>query len=414
MWSSPLSDDESYLLLTLREWTRRGHLYDHVYSQYGPFYYLLFGLPSRVFGITWTIDAGRITNLALWSGSCFLLGLTVWKVTARIGFGLATLVLTFSMLSTLVNEPMHPGALLCVLLAALVANVAVLRPRRPGMSDVLSGALVAALVLTKLNVGAFAGIALAFVVVEGLPATRSPWWRRAVRAAFVATGPVLLLSNGVKGWEIELAAIYVAAAAAVLLASSASRRTPETSAELSSSRIAFGFFVIAAITIGFTVTTGSTAGGLWNGIVRRPFEFSKLLAVPINLPAAAWAWLVIVPLAGFVLRRRAESGQPLIPIGLSAAIRILGGAALISFVLGPASTPGLFIVEGGGIRFALLPLVALVLVPRTARGTAPPGDLAARRLLAAAAVIEALMHIRCPGARSRGASCSRQCVARWQ
>jgi len=44
----------------------RGGLYDRVFSQYGPFYYAVFGLPSRLLDARWTIGAGRVTTLALW------------------------------------------------------------------------------------------------------------------------------------------------------------------------------------------------------------------------------------------------------------------------------------------------------------------------------------------------------------
>jgi hypothetical protein len=398
MWTSPVSHDEAYLLLTLRGWVERGHLYDAVYSQYGPFYYLVFGLPARVLGATWTLDAGRITNLVLWVASSFLFGLAAWKLTRRISFGLATQLLTFSMLNTLVNEPMHPGALVCVLLAGLVANVAALRPRAPGPSDVLSGALVAALALVKLNVGALAGVALLFVVTEGLPPDRSPWWRRAGIALLVITGPALLLSDGVRQWKVEFAALYVAAAALVVVASAAWRARTAEPTSLSLPRIVSGFAVVAVLTLSFALVTGTTVAGLWDGIVARPLDFSATVSVPIDIPGWAWAWLAAVPLAALGLHA-ALRAEPSRALGIaSGAVRAGGGLLVIAFVLGRPRGLG-YLIAVPGTRFALLPLAALVLLPPiTGRGR-EPGTLVARRLLGAAAVTQSLHAYPVPGSQ---------------
>ncbi|HEY0830879.1 MAG TPA: hypothetical protein VGE99_07025, partial [Candidatus Dormibacteraeota bacterium] len=72
--------------------------------------------------------------------------------------------LTFHAFSNFTAEPMHPQALVGVLLVTLAA-LAAYRARFPRAAAVLIGAVVAAIVLVKINVGVFGGLAVAFTLV---------------------------------------------------------------------------------------------------------------------------------------------------------------------------------------------------------------------------------------------------------
>lgn len=101
-----------------------------------------------------------------------------------------------------------------VLLTAALVNVAVLRPRHRGLSDLLSGVLLAAVALTKVIVGIMLLLPLTFVGVAAAPGTSGRWWRRTVAIGTVLVavpcprgrryagrsrmGPEKLLTHGIR------------------------------------------------------------------------------------------------------------------------------------------------------------------------------------------------------------------------
>jgi hypothetical protein len=394
IWSRAIGSDEAYLLASLRGWVERGDLYDRVYSQYGPFYYVVFGVPSRVLGATWTVDAGRVTNLFLWVSSAFLLGLAAWRLTGRLAFGIAAQVLVFSLLHTLVDEPMHPGALLCLLLACLVTNVSVIRPYAPRTSDAITGGLLAALTLTKVNVGLFVIAAVLFVVLESVP-DRLRGLRIAGWVGIVALGPAIVFSKGTDDWALLFSMTYVVAAVAVVIASEVSRaRGPSVSFSLP--WLGGGFAGVSIVTLGGALLTGTSVGGLWDGIVVRPRAFITAVLVPLELPPATWLWLIVLPGAVLGARALVRKASPATVTLLSGSVRLVGGLGLAAFVLGRSYLIAL--VPPGGARFSLLPLAALVLLPRVSR-EGERDDVLARRLLAAAAVTQSLHAFPVPGSQ---------------
>lgn len=64
-------DDAGYMTVLVREWVSRGGLYDRVYSQYGPFHVLVFGVPSWLFGFEVTMERARLMTFGCtWSPLC--------------------------------------------------------------------------------------------------------------------------------------------------------------------------------------------------------------------------------------------------------------------------------------------------------------------------------------------------------
>jgi hypothetical protein len=391
VWSAPINGDEGYLLVSLREWVLRGGLYDRVYSQYGPFYYALFGLPARIFGEAWTVSAGRWTTLALWVVTAFLLGVAVSAITRSRLVGVAAQVVAFSMLSTLLNEPMHPGALLCALVAALVADIAWLRPRKPAAADALAGALLAALLLTKVNVGLFAIVAFAFVVGADAPRRIG---RVGAAVALVALGPALLLVNGTESWRVLWASVYMAGAVLVVLASGLHRDVAATRFRLGA--IALGFLVTAGTVVTVALVTGTSVGELVRGVVLRPLDHTNYVTVPVRLQSTAWCWLPAVAVVALVWSRTRAAWDGPRSRQVVAGARVIAGGVLLVSVLGDDSL--LLVLHPAASRFALVPLAALVLLPRSS-APAPSSELVARRLLAAAAVTESLHAYPVPGSQ---------------
>ncbi|HWO47944.1 MAG TPA: hypothetical protein VNM41_07770, partial [Solirubrobacterales bacterium] len=95
-------DDEGYMLIALRSFLEHGHLYDDVFSQYGPFYYEFWGGFFELFGIPVDHDGGRTATIFAWVGTSLLFGLSIWRMTRSILLGLATQMLVFGAIITVV------------------------------------------------------------------------------------------------------------------------------------------------------------------------------------------------------------------------------------------------------------------------------------------------------------------------
>ena len=163
-------DDEGYQLLTVRQFLDGLPLYDAVYTQYGPAYYLWEQALHQGLRIPLTHDATRLVTVAVWIGGSAASGLLVWLVTRR---GLLTAfgtVLAFFHLAQMTFEPGHPQelCLLAVIGALVVMTWRLVRYGRIGIGPMAAvGVLVALTVLTKINVGLF----LAGTVTLGLVAS---------------------------------------------------------------------------------------------------------------------------------------------------------------------------------------------------------------------------------------------------
>jgi len=122
-------DDEGYMLIALKAFVHHGHLYDDVFSQYGPFYYEFWGGIFGAFGIGVTHDAGRTVTMIAWVLASLLCGLASWRMTRSAPLGLGAQILVFGGIATVTNEPMHPGGIICLLLATILAIASLVRGR---------------------------------------------------------------------------------------------------------------------------------------------------------------------------------------------------------------------------------------------------------------------------------------------
>jgi len=149
-------DDEGTLLVTLNAFAHGDVLYRDIYSPYGPFYYEIFGGLFALTGHAVTTDVSRSIVVLIWVGTSLLFGLAAQRLTGYLALGVAGMLAAFAALFVLAGEPMHPQGL-CVLLLGAFALLVVAEPRRRvGWAGAGAGALLAALTLTKVNLGVFA------------------------------------------------------------------------------------------------------------------------------------------------------------------------------------------------------------------------------------------------------------------
>src|SRR5947208_249331 len=171
-------DDEGYMLVTLRDYLAGHPLLTPYLALYGPFFYELVGGLFKLLGIIPTNDSGRLFSIVVWLASSVVAGLATYRLTWNLAVGVVGQLVTFSLLAVLAQEPMTTYGLISLLLAGLVL-VATYRLEKPRATAVLVGAIVGALCMLKINVGAFAGLA----VVMAWAGSLTPVWRRFVLPA---------------------------------------------------------------------------------------------------------------------------------------------------------------------------------------------------------------------------------------
>lgn len=320
-------DDEGTLLVTLRAFADGDTLYRDVYSIYGPFYYELFGGLFALTGLSVTTEVSRTIVIVVWVATSLLYGIAVHRLTARLALGAAAAIVAFGALYVLIGEPMHPHGLSALLLGGFVL-LAVHGPgRRPVWAGGVAGSLLAALLLTKVNLGAFAVAAalLAAVVTQDLP-LRLRWLRWAAPVAFLAMPVAILARDLGASWVRELLAMEVLGGAALVLAARPLR--PEAAREAgdgaSAARrwlggAATGFALAFAVVLVAIFVSGAGPVDVYGGVVVEAVRVRDVLVTPALLSqalvaAAALAAALAAPLSG----RLATAGPALWPALLKA------------------------------------------------------------------------------------------------
>lgn len=282
-------DDEGYMLTALKGFVNHGDLYDGVFSQYGPFYFEAWGGVFSVLGIDVTHDSGRTVTMVAWILASLGFGLVTWRMTRSIFLGLATQVLTFTSLSVLTLEPMHPVGIIALLLAAILAIACFVGERESPYPMALLGAAVAALVLVKINVGFFAAVSVALACAVSYPVLwRRRWPRIGLELAFVAIPVLLMWSRFDEGWARQYAVHVFATALAVVIVLRAREPGERPAADLR--WLAGGFLALAVVSCLAIVGAGTSLHGLLDGALRQPLRQSDAFSIPMLLARRMYAF----------------------------------------------------------------------------------------------------------------------------
>ncbi|MBI2497971.1 MAG: hypothetical protein HYV75_08705, partial [Opitutae bacterium] len=295
-------DDEGYVLVSLANYAAHGGLYAQVYSQYGPFFYVLHDACHRVLGYDFTNTAGRWFTLLCWLLAAGGAAHLVWRRTRDATLAGFTLGLTFFHLWLMVSEPMHPGGLIVVLVtvAAWLGARQIEKGSLSGLA-VTAGLAGAALLLTKVNVGVFflaaAGGWFAVHFRDPVPARRLTL----LATALLVLLPLVLMRAQLGGsWGPLFAGLSITASLG-MLGVAWRQRTPLTSWRQAwwgaGSLVLLGALVLAVVRL-----RGTTFPELLEGMLLGPLRHPGVYRfAPIWLPGAAlagggslllavWAW----------------------------------------------------------------------------------------------------------------------------
>ncbi|HSS31985.1 MAG TPA: hypothetical protein VLL27_01740 [Solirubrobacterales bacterium] len=381
-------DDEGYMLTALHQFTDRGSLYNEVFSQYGPFYFEIWSSFFSVFGIPFTHDSGRSVTLAVWILVSLTVGLASWRIAGSIVLGLVTQVLVFSALVTLVNEPMHAGGMVCILLATILAISCFVREKVSVEAMAGLGAALAALALVKINVGAFAFASVALVCAFSYPLLWQRRWPRVlIEIAFVAIPFLVIASKAGEGWARHYALHVGVAALALVIVLRA--RVPGRRSGEELYWLLGGFLALALTVLVVIVATGTTLDGLVDGLIKQPLGQADAFSLPLRLTSRAY-WLDLLALGGAVGYWYASRGRgnPVNPVWvtLGSLLSILVGVEMALSVV--ARTPLFDISAVSGSQLEMLGFAWVALLPLGNPSRQPVAF--ARTLLPALAILQAL------------------------
>lgn len=319
-------DDEGYVLLSLRNAAEHGALYREVYTQYGPFPFVLYqGL--HVLGLPFTHHAGRLVTLAAWAGTAWLCSLLVWTATRSFLLRLATLPAAFVFLWIMANEPNHPGGLIALGTALLaVLGWHWLESGRETPWAAATGAGIALLALTKVNLGAFAAFSAVTWLLLFHRDDRLRRWAPALVALAGVALPLLLMRPLLdRPAMLSFAFTFAGSAVAVTLAAAAGATGRTGHRSLPVALLAGG--LAAAAILAVPLLRGTGPQDLLQGIVLGPLRHPVSFALGFPWPRAlhALTLLSVVAAGSALLLRRRGRGRwdVLIALGRLAAATAL-------------------------------------------------------------------------------------------
>lgn len=331
-------DDEGTLLVTLKAFAQGHVLYRDVYSEYGPFYYEFFGGLFALTGKAVTTDASRTIVCFVWVGTSLLYGAVAQRLTGRLALGVLAAASAFGALGVLRMEPMHPHGL-CALLIAVFILVTTFGPsKRPLLIGGGAGALLAALVLTKVNLGGFAvaaAVLAGVIAIEGL--RRRRWLVGLAILAFLAMPFVVLGRDLSETATRELLLLELLAIAAVLVAAAPFGPAREKDREEGPMArwllgAAAGFALVFAAILLAIILTGPSPADIWEGMVTEALRVRDVLKLPLAFPSAAADWGVAAVAGSLLIVRLQRTGA----VGPSVWVGVLRALAGLTILLGVA------------------------------------------------------------------------------
>ncbi len=343
-------DDEGYVLWSLHNYFQEGGLYTNVYSQYGPFLYAFYHGIHTLGGITFDNETGRVLTLTYWLAATGLAGVFTWRQTRSTIATLAAIALTFGSLLVMINEPIHPGGLLAMLTAiGAIGGALAWEKGNHRAFAILCGVCGAAMLLTKINVGAF------FLISAG------SWfaihWAKEKQARallwFTAGGSILLplwLMNKLwpEPWVAIFALGFTCAALALLLLIKEQHRPSQKSKTM---LLLVGITALTGVIIlGSVWARGTSLAALWHGIVIAPLGQPIAYAHGVVWPAITPITIVVM----FGLALLAHSRQPAWVNPVIAIARLLVAAWILKLTFSSIDSSLVFFSFKFGLPFAWL------------------------------------------------------------
>ena len=285
-------DDEGSMLASVKQYIDGLKLYDQFWSGYGPVYYFYNWLLRSSTGTPVTHDVARISSLLPWLATALVCAWIILRVTDSLVLATLSHLLTLYALQFFAFEPGHPQELCIFLLVCFVASGTLIGQRRHLLATVLLGALPAALLLIKVNIGIFAilaaGLSLSFHV-------RGNWLSKIFGASFVAASlflPFALMRHQLADTQaLVYCVLLIAAVGALSLIIFRSNRTISITSR-DSGIVVISFVLTFAAIVLVTTAQGSSPRSMLDRLVLNHVRISVggLWYVPVSLSTKWLYW----------------------------------------------------------------------------------------------------------------------------
>jgi len=296
-------DDEGYVMLSLASFMDGMPLYDETYTQYGPAPFLALSAFHRLSGLPVSHDVTRVGTLVLWIGASLLASVLVWRLTEHVWIAVLALVLTFLHLERLCLEPGHPQSLCTLGTIGLCVLATWWRRGRPsGFAAIAMGLVLGSILMTKSNVGV---LLLASLIMTWTLARAANGGSRALLA--VVSGSMLLLPFAMTWATIRtvgpiLPAIVAFSTLGSVMVAVRAGRTPGLPL-ITAGALGCALVACAALWILLVLWSGTSAEGVWYGLVGQHLGFAQSFPVAAPLSVVAIPWAVLGTLLALVASR---------------------------------------------------------------------------------------------------------------
>ncbi len=297
-------DDEGTMISWVRQTFSGQPLYDRVVTPYGPLYFAYEWLAHVPMGIPISNDSVRFVTVFFWVLAVVLVFLLSYKLTASLLVSWGAAILAFGELGFLSYEPAHPQELCIVLLLALALAACFTGNHIRLM--LIMGALTAAMMLTKINIGIFGVAALAVAMIYST--NRTLLWSAARGIAiFAALALPVALMSGLfpQPWVVRFCALVTLSLAAALAA--ASRIDSNVRLGIRDFVAAvLGFTASLALISSFALARGSSIAGMIDSLILGPRKFfgpAWFMDAPIATWGIYWSILCVLLAWGAVTGR---------------------------------------------------------------------------------------------------------------
>jgi hypothetical protein len=327
-----LYDDSGHISYSLITFVNGKDLYESTYSQYGPFYFELFGGFFKASGIPIDTNSVRLITLGLWVASGVGFGVLGEQLTGDRWVGVFTEVVAFSGLMMLAYEPMHPIALTTLMLVGIALGLTRVESRRATLTV---GCLAGLLLMVKINMGALAFAAIIPAALIALPTGTGARRMRIAGAGLLLLTPTVLFSTklgsgGVRDfWILEMVALLSIIVVAWRLPFGSENNRPQLREWLTWLIVPAAAVVIAAA-LAITII-GTSPHALVEGILIDPTRHPGVdtIQLPRNHLALLLGCVTTLMLVAFSLAQRPLAGSFL----LGRTLTRLAAALVIAFTV---------------------------------------------------------------------------------
>ena len=341
-------DDVGCLMISVQGFLEGNPLYDSVATYYGPVYYFYEWLVHGFASIPLTHDATGVL-----CGVHLLLAATIlaaagWRLTRSLPVAFLVFAQSVVHLEAICGEPGHPQELV-VLLLALAALVAAGGTARRSTLPILGG-IGACLVLTKINVGLFWGVALLLSLLCYTPPFRSRRMLFLVMMSLTAFLPLVLMrQHFAEAWTRHYCwQAWAGTMAAGIVAQAYAGRREIGLPQWTGTGMAFAG--LSGIILAIVLATGSSVSAVVYCLLKGPASFANACCVPLHVEHCSWSAAGALALAIAAVALRGRMDRWLVPISVGKGVYGVIGALIL-------------VHDPRGQLGYLLPWVWLLLVP---------------------------------------------------